>query len=106
MNVKLSRVVKKYLLLNFSVQFFIPTAKICSTGRTQQEFEDEGTGTELIIQTGQTPSSLLTIPREAEQATENTPYEQGLCVTGMGGFCHRFAQLQLHKPMVWSIQSI
>ena len=85
MNVKLSRVVKKYLLLNFSVQFFISTAKICSTGRTQQEFEDEGTGTGLIVQTGQTPSDLLTIPREAEQATENTPYEQGLCVTGMGG---------------------
>ena len=71
-----------------SFTLFCLIAKICSTGRTQQEFEDEGTGTGLIVQTGQTPSSLLTIPREAEQATENTPYEQGLCVTGMGGFLH------------------
>ena len=84
MNVKLSRIVKKYLLLNFSVQFFISTAKICSTGRSEQEFEDEGTGTGLIVQTGQTPSDLMIIPRDEEQLQEDNLYEQGHCVSTMG----------------------
>ena len=59
-------------------------AKICSTGRTQQEFEDEGTGTGLIVQTGQTPSSLMIIPRDEEQLQEDNLYEQGYCVSTMG----------------------
>ena len=67
-----------------SFTLFCLIAKICSTGRTQQEFEDEGTGTGLIVQTGQTPSDLMIIPRDEEQLQEDTLYEQGHCVSTMG----------------------
>jgi len=67
-----------------STVYFIDPTKICSTGRTLQEYTDEGTGTELYLQTGQTPSSVMTIPRDATEASENTSYEKGFCVTAMG----------------------
>ena len=67
-----------------SFTLFCLIAKICSTGRTQQEFEDEGTGTGLIVQTGQTPSDLMIIPRDEEQLQEGNLYEQGYCVSTMG----------------------
>ncbi|XP_013401824.1 uncharacterized protein LOC106167568 [Lingula anatina] len=59
-------------------------ATICSTGRTEAEFNQQGTGTGLYIQTGPNPASdYITIPLK-ESEVQGTKWTLGKCFYGMG----------------------
>ena len=48
----------------FVTVYFVDPAIICNGGRTQEEFEVEGTGNSFSIQVGPTPDVLEEIPLE------------------------------------------
>ena len=60
-----------------------PSGKICTVGRTQEEFEVEGTGTDLWLQTGTTPSEVTLIPKE-QKNLNGTKWVENKCVYSMG----------------------
>lgn len=60
----------------------ILSATICSAGRTQTQFDAEGTGTALSFQVGTTPSSLIRIP--SAQTDVPAPFKEGKCFVAMG----------------------
>jgi charged multivesicular body protein 7 len=64
--------------------YFVDPSTICTTGRSQAEFETEGTGTQLSFQNGPTASSLMTIPMEESEVTTTTKFVNGRCFYGMG----------------------
>lgn len=68
----------------------ILSATICSTGRTAEEFESQGTGTMLSIQTGTTAASLMRIPMDESDVTSTTQFVEGQCFYVMGTL-HLFA---------------
>lgn len=63
---------------------FYVSAKICSTGRTAAEFEQEGTGTMLAIQNGPTAESVMIMPMNEADVVSTTPYVKGKCFWWMG----------------------
>ncbi|CAH1257656.1 Hypp1872 [Branchiostoma lanceolatum] len=64
--------------------YFIQPSDICSDGRTEAEYQDEGTGTDLYIQTGPNPTSdIMTIPLQ-QSDLEGTEWTEGKCFWGMG----------------------
>ena len=50
----------------FSTAYFVAPETICTGGRTQAQFEEEGTGNRLALQTGPYPAEyfLTDIPRD------------------------------------------
>jgi charged multivesicular body protein 7 len=64
--------------------YFVNPATICTTGRTDDEFETEGTGTQLSFQNGPTATSLMTVPMEESEVTTTTNFIHGKCFYGMG----------------------
>ncbi|XP_013408191.1 uncharacterized protein LOC106172134 [Lingula anatina] len=57
---------------------------ICTTGRTAQQFQEEGTGTALHIQSGSNPrTDLMTIPM-LQSDMAGTQWTEGQCFWGMG----------------------
>ena len=48
----------------FATVYFVDPSIICNGGRTEAQFEAEGTGNRIAIQAGPTPASLETIPLE------------------------------------------
>jgi len=66
--------------------YFIEPSKICGTGRSPQEFEEQGTGTDLIIQYGSDPeneSHLMKVPKTEKEA-EEAGWVGRKCVPTMG----------------------
>ncbi|GFR79248.1 hypothetical protein ElyMa_005868900 [Elysia marginata] len=63
--------------------YFTDPSKICTEGRTQAQFNTEGTGTNLWIQTGNTPSQVTLIPRQ-QSALSTTKWVDGKCFITMG----------------------
>ncbi|XP_035683055.1 uncharacterized protein LOC118420366 [Branchiostoma floridae] len=64
--------------------YFIPPDDICSDGRTEAEYQEEGTGTDLYIQTGPDPTSdIMAIPLQ-QADLEGSEWTEGKCVWGMG----------------------
>ena len=62
------------LYSNYHEQVYLTTAYfvdpniICNGGRTQEDFDRDGTGNVLLIQTGQTPEHLYAAPLTASDA--------------------------------------
>jgi len=63
--------------------YFVDPATICTTGRTQAEFDVEGTGNMLAFQNGPTPADLEIIPLEDTGLTE-THWNKHNCFLNMG----------------------
>ncbi|KAL5022531.1 hypothetical protein ScPMuIL_001686 [Solemya velum] len=64
--------------------YFVDPSIICTTGRTQQEFNSDGTGTNLYIQTGTNPETdYMIIPRD-EKDLDGTLWNKGGCFPVMG----------------------
>ena len=61
---------------NYQLQVYLTTAYfvdpniICNGGRTQEDFDRDGTGNVLLIQTGPTPEHLYAAPLTASDAKE------------------------------------
>ncbi|XP_045207827.2 uncharacterized protein LOC123559791 [Mercenaria mercenaria] len=67
----------------YQTAYFTNPAKICE-GRTAMEFALEGTGTELLLQSGPNPiSDYVTIPYTQEDVN-NTMWTEGQCFQTMG----------------------
>eukprot|EP00058_Branchiostoma_floridae_P022837 XP_002608327.1 hypothetical protein BRAFLDRAFT_125499 [Branchiostoma floridae] len=64
--------------------YFIQPSDICSDGRTEAEYQEEGTGTDLYIQTGPNPTSdIMAIPLY-QSDLQGTEWVEGKCFWGMG----------------------
>lgn len=63
--------------------YFTDPSRICTRGRTQQQFETEGTGTDLWIQTGNRPTDVTRIPKK-EMNVSSTKWSEGKCFVSMG----------------------
>jgi len=64
--------------------YFVEPATICTTGRSEDDFQKSGTGENLAIQNGTTPESYITIPHDEDQVTKTTKFIAGQCFYGMG----------------------
>ncbi|PVD30109.1 hypothetical protein C0Q70_09371 [Pomacea canaliculata] len=57
---------------------------ICTTGRTSSTFQEEGTGSNLYIQTGSDPLTQSSLIPRQEKDIAKTPWKRGRCFVGMG----------------------
>ncbi|KAF6026212.1 hypothetical protein EB796_015481 [Bugula neritina] len=64
--------------------YFVEPATICTTGRSQSQFDSQGTGTLLAIQNGPSSSHLMRIPLRESQVTSQTAFVEGKCFFWMG----------------------
>lgn len=48
--------------------YFVDPSVICGSGRSQSEFDSEGTGNRLLFQNGPTSSDVMTAPLTVETA--------------------------------------
>ncbi|GFO13113.1 hypothetical protein PoB_003961800 [Plakobranchus ocellatus] len=62
--------------------YFTDPKDICTVGRVQTEFDLEGTGDNLWLQTGMYPSNVTLIPKQQSQI--GTPWVEGKCFPTMG----------------------
>ena len=62
----------------FATVYFVDPSTICTTGRTQAQFEEEGTGNLLAIQSGPYPADyfLTNIPRDQNVLEEKVTLMQ------------------------------
>jgi len=65
---------------------YVSIATICTTGRSQSQFDSQGTGTLLAIQNGPSSSHLMRIPLRESQVTSQTAFVEGKCFFWMGMF--------------------
>lgn len=64
--------------------YFVDPRLICTSGRTKEQLEKEGTGTGLWLQTGSDPlEDLMSIPL-TEEAAKQTAWKLGKCFYTMG----------------------
>jgi len=64
--------------------YFVDPSTICTTGRTAQQFKDQGTGTGLWLQNGTNPTrDLIQIPLQ-ESEIQKTNWKFGKCFYTMG----------------------
>ncbi|KAK3730776.1 hypothetical protein RRG08_015692 [Elysia crispata] len=63
--------------------YFVDPSKICTDGRSKQSFDVEGTGTNLWLQNGTTPTEAVRVPKhQSDLAT--TKWTEGKCFVTMG----------------------
>ncbi|KAL3864991.1 hypothetical protein ACJMK2_006630 [Sinanodonta woodiana] len=75
--------------------YFTNPATICTTGRSQSDFNTHGTGEHLYIQNGTHPNDVITVPtREADVAS--TRWTKGKCFPSMG--VHYWYNLRVNMP--------
>jgi len=74
----------------FSTAYFVDPAIICDGGRSQAEFEAEGTGDRLMVQTGPTPADILDLPITQEAADADPAWYDHYCFLGMGDHYTQF----------------
>ena len=55
----------------FVTAYFVNTSIICNGGRTEEEFQSEGTGSRLAFQNGPTNMDLQEIPMQKEEMLGN-----------------------------------
>jgi len=68
----------------FTTAYFVDPAIICTGGRSEDDFNRDGTGDRLLIQVGESADMLATIPKfEADALAEGDWYEHK-CFVGMG----------------------
>jgi charged multivesicular body protein 7 len=65
--------------------YFVDPKIICATGRTQAQFDQEGTGTDLKLQVGANPEKDLTvIPHKESDIKTSSLWGNGKCLPSMG----------------------
>ncbi|GFN89438.1 hypothetical protein PoB_001594400, partial [Plakobranchus ocellatus] len=62
--------------------YFTDPSKICTEGRSKEQFEEEGTGENLWIQTGSSPSEVMKVAKNQDEIS--APWVEGKCFTTMG----------------------
>jgi len=70
--------------------YFVRPDLICTTGRTAQDLIDQGTGTGLWFQNGQSPNALISVPR-MRAAASALGWTDCECFPGMG--LHNFFEV-------------
>ena len=60
------------------------SATICSSGRSESDFNNYGTGRMLSFQVGKTPSDLMRVPMDQKDVTAKTKFVEGQCFIAMG----------------------
>jgi len=88
--------------------YFTDTDIICNGGRSQEQFDSEGTGDRLIVQVGPTatPDNLISVPLSKSEAGSDPAWFDHYCFIGMGDHflqfnyqpdqdCHDVLPLQL-----------
>ena len=65
------------------MNIFPPSGKICTVGRTKEEFESQGTGTDLWVQIGSTPKNVVRMPKKQSDLA-GTNWTEGKCFVTMG----------------------
>lgn len=63
--------------------YFVDPTVICEVGRTQKEFDRDGTGDALFFQNGPTPKNIEAAPLSAQEA-KGTDWFRHKCVENMG----------------------
>ncbi|RUS82736.1 hypothetical protein EGW08_009516 [Elysia chlorotica] len=63
--------------------YFTDPSKICSTGRTADEFNQQGTGTNLYVQNSTKPEDSFMVPHK-ESGMTATKWTEGKCFYTMG----------------------
>ena len=51
--------------------YFISPDRICNGGRTQTEFDSEGTGKYLFLQNGPSITDVILVPADLEEANQS-----------------------------------
>ena len=64
--------------------YFVEHSIICEGGRSADDFELQGNGDRLVIQTGKTTHSFHNIPLTQEEADSDPVWYAHLCTNGMG----------------------
>ena len=64
--------------------YFVKHSVICGGGRSAEDFQLQGTGDRLVVQTGKTTHSYHTIPLTQEEADSDPAWYPHLCSNGMG----------------------
>jgi len=64
--------------------YFIDPEKICNGGRTQAEFDVDGTGKKLLFQNGDRPSDHIVAPLTQQEADEDPAWFKHNCYDRMG----------------------
>merc|ERR1711976_8099 len=67
----------------FTTAYFVDPAIICAGGRSEEEFNSQGLGDRLLIQTGST-EDLVTIPLTQDEADNTADWFNHFCFLGMG----------------------
>ncbi|GFR79029.1 hypothetical protein ElyMa_004010300 [Elysia marginata] len=62
--------------------YFTDPSKICTVGRTQAEFDAQGTGDSLWLPTGMFPENVTRVPMQQSQV--GSPWMRGKCFPVMG----------------------
>ncbi|KAH9524944.1 hypothetical protein Btru_028322 [Bulinus truncatus] len=63
--------------------YFVPPSIICTKGRTQADFDTNGTGTNLYIQNGTVPENSFIVPHK-EVGLAGSKWVEGHCFFAMG----------------------
>lgn len=80
----------KYKVFNEEPNMWVTTAyfsepsTICSTGRSESDFNNFGTGHMLSFQVGSSPSDLLHVPMDQKDVVSTTKFVEGNCFVAMG----------------------
>uniref|UniRef100_A0A0B6YRW2 Uncharacterized protein n=1 Tax=Arion vulgaris TaxID=1028688 RepID=A0A0B6YRW2_9EUPU len=72
--------------------YFTDPSKICTTGRTKEEFDKEGTGSNLYLQNSTIPEESFVVPNRQED-TKSAHWVTARCVKYMG--VHHYYKLSL-----------
>ena len=64
--------------------YFVDPSVICGSGRSQAEFDVEGTGNRLLFQNGPSSSDVITAPMTLEDADADGFWFQHYCFLNMG----------------------
>jgi hypothetical protein len=74
----------------YATVYFVDTAIICNGGRTQADFDIQGTGNRLSFQNGPTEKDLMYIPLAKDQMLESSFWFEHLCFANMGDHFFNF----------------
>ena len=74
----------------FTTAYFTDPAIICAGGRTNDQFNAQGTGDRLLIQTGPTADTVLSIPLTQAEADMSDIWYDHFCFLGMGDHYFQF----------------
>jgi len=64
--------------------YYVDPQTICNGGRTEAEFNRDGTGDRLVVQVGESPEFLVEIPQYQEDALAEADWYEHKCFAGMG----------------------